>query len=215
VGLYFFVLLSPAQTMIENISLDITTGLIFLVFSYIIGVILSSFSSGTVKQINKLTQYKDIHNLMPDDIFPEEIIKAYKEVMGISENKKIHWAKNHYRMCLMFVSEKMPLISQRIERQRNIALMRRNLIFPLIIWTITGIGWGIKTIVQSSMPWGISLISLSILISVFSIRATIIRMHHGEEIEIRETLSGFLMGYKLGIFTRTNKSSDSTIAINQ
>jgi hypothetical protein len=203
VGLYFLVLLSPVQRYFESITLDITTGLFFLILSYIIGVICSGLSSGVVKQIERLKHYHDIHSTIPDDIFPEEIINGYKKIMGISTKENIKWTNSHYRMCLSFVAEKMPFLAQRIDRQRNVALFRRNLVFPLIVWAIAGIGWGIWNIFQGSIGWGLTLSIFSLLASVFSIVETVNRMHHGIGVEVRETLSAFLTGCKLGVFNKS------------
>jgi len=202
VGLYLLLLLSPAQTTLASINLDITTAFIFLIFSYIIGVILSGFSSAVVKRIEKLKKHKDCHGVIPMDLFPDEIINGFNDVMGISKDEKINWSHAHYRICLMLVSEKLPSLAQRVHRQRNVALFRRNLVFPLIIWAITGVGWGAWNITQGQIWWGISLIIFSLFISGISINETVNRMHHGETVEVRETLSGFITGYKLGVFTK-------------
>jgi hypothetical protein len=203
IGLFLLLLLSPAQKTLASINLDITTGFIFLIFSYIIGVILSSFSSLAVKRIEKLMKHKDVHGSIPSDLFPNDIVGGFKDVMGISKDTPINWSNAHYRVCLMLVMDKMPSLAQRIDRQRNIALFRRNLVFPLIIWAINGIGWGIWNTINGPLSWGILLIIGSIVASGVCIRETVTRMHHGESVEVRETLSGFIAGYKLGIFTKT------------
>jgi hypothetical protein len=102
----------------------------------------------------------------------------------------------------MLVSEKMPSPAQRVHRQRNVALFRRNLVFPLIIWAVTGVGWGSWNITQGLIWWGVSIIIFSVLTSGISINATVNRMHHGETVEVRETLSAFITGYKLGFFAK-------------
>lgn len=202
VGLYVLLLLSPAKQYVGNIPLDITTGLIFLVFSYIIGVILSGFSGAAVSRIEKITKYQDGHGIIPSDLFPDDVIDGFKDVMGIPKDKELKWTQGHYRVCLMMVEEKMPTITQRVERQRIISLFRRNLISPLIVWEITGISWGVSTITRGQMWWGIIIIVFSLAIFGASIKATIDRMHHGAKIEIRETISGFIAGYKLGLFSK-------------
>jgi len=44
-GIYFLLILTPAQHLLSKVSLDITTGILFVVFSYVIGVVISGFSS--------------------------------------------------------------------------------------------------------------------------------------------------------------------------
>jgi hypothetical protein len=201
-GLYLLLLLSPLQKYLAGVSFDITTGLVFLIFSYIIGVILSPFSSGVVKFFEKSRKFKSSQNVIPSDLFPDEILKGFREIMGIAKDEKIMWSRSHYRVCLMLVTEKMPLVAQRVDRQRNVALFRRNLISPLIVWGLTGSSWGIWHLKQSFINWGISLIIGSVLLTVILVGVTINRMHDGEKTETRETLSGFLAGYKLGVFTK-------------
>ena len=202
VGLYFLLILSPAQKFLVGVSFDITTGLVFLIFSYIIGVILSPFSSWVVKFFEKWKKFKSNQNVISSDLFPDEIIKGFREVMGIAKDEKINWSRSHYRICLMLVTEKMPLVAQRVDRQRNVALFRRNLISPLIIWGLTGLSWGTWLITQNFIEWGVSLIVGSISLTAILVGVTISRMHDGEKTETRETLSGFLAGYKLGAFTK-------------
>ncbi len=202
VGLYLLLLLSPLQEYLVDVPFDITTGLVFLIFSYIIGVILSPFSSRVVRFFEKLSKFKSSQNVIPSDLFPDEITKGFREIMGFAKDEKINWSRSHYRICLMLITEKMPLTAQRIDRQRNIALFRRNLISPLIIWGLTGISWGMWYLNQNIFEWGISLIIGSLLLTAILVGVTISRMHDGEKTETRETLSGFLAGYKLGVFTK-------------
>jgi hypothetical protein len=56
-GIYFLLLLSPAENLLGKVPLDITTGILFLVISYVVGVIFSGFSSNLVKLIEKLQKY--------------------------------------------------------------------------------------------------------------------------------------------------------------
>lgn len=202
VGIYLLLLLSPAQVYLANLNLDITTGLVFLIFSYIIGVILSSSSSAILKRIEKLLKYQDQHNFIPSHLFPDEVMSAFREVMELPKDKEIKWTYIHYQICLALILEKMPSSAQHIERQRNIALFRRNLISPLIIWGITGIVWGINEVLLGIVGWGWVFIVISLILSWVSTVSTVKRMHHGVRVEIRETLSAFLAGYKLGVFSK-------------
>ena len=202
VGLYLLLLLFPTNNYLTDLSLDITTGIVFLILSYILGVILSAFSSGVVKYVEKRTKFKSSQSTIPSDLFPNEVMKGFREIMSIAKDEHINWSQSHYQICLMLVAEKMPLVAQRIDRLRNIALFRRNLISPLIIWGITGVSWGIWNITQDIIGWGISLTIGSLVFAITLIRVTIDRMHTGGIYETRETISGFLAGYKLGIFKK-------------
>jgi hypothetical protein len=206
VGMYFLAQLTPAKSIMTISSLDITTGLSFLMASYIIGVILSGFSSEIVQQVEKVTGYKHPHRSLPPDMFPDEITKAFRDVFGVQKGASFSWTINHYRLCRSLVIEKMPALAPRITRQDDMALLRRNLIFPELIWTVLGIGWGIWNINSGARDWGISLIVISLIISFMVIRNTIKRMHNSKGAETRETLLGFLAGYEAGVFSTPKKS---------
>jgi hypothetical protein len=205
-GIYLLVLLTPANSISAISSPDITTGFSFLVLSYIMGVIFSGFSSGMVRWIEKISKYKNPNNSLPPAMLPEEVLKAFYDVASIANEKDFVWTKYHYYLCRSIVTEKMPAIAPRIARQSDMALFRRNLVFPLLVWTVTGIGWGIWSINNGILIWGITLITLSLIGSVLIIKVTIQRMHNSKETETRETLIGFLAGYKTGIIRNPNKS---------
>lgn len=137
-GIYLLVILTPAQYLFRNISFDITTGISFIVISYVVGVVSSGFSSSIVRQIEKWQQYKDVRKIIPFDDFQDDIVKAFQDVFGKTSESKPKWSRNHYYLCRSLVSEKMPAISLRADRQSNLALFRRNLILPLFIWFATG-----------------------------------------------------------------------------
>ncbi len=206
VGIYFLMQLTPAKELLTISSLDITTGISFLIASYIVGVILSGFSFRLVKWVEKLTRYKSPHKFLPPDLFPDEILKAFRDVFDTEKEVNFSWTSNHYRLCRSLVIVKMPILAPRIARQDDMALFRRNLVFPLIIWAAVGIGWGIWNITNGAGDWGAVIIILSLLISFLVLQITIQRLHNSRETETRETLLGFLAGYKTGIFSEAKKS---------
>jgi len=199
-GIYFLLMLSPAHNLLSKISLDITTGVLFLVISYVIGVIFSGFSSNLVKLIEKLQKYKDVRKTIPFDDFRDDVLKAFQDIFGHTAESKSNWSRTHYYLCRSLVSEKMPTIGSRADRQSNFALFRRNLVSPIFVWLITGIAWGISFISSYSLEWGTLLIIATILVSFFSIKTTVDRLHDGESRETREVLLGFLAGYKAKMF---------------
>jgi hypothetical protein len=204
-GLYSLLLLTPAQYLLNKVSLDITTGILFLVISYVMGVIFSGFSRNLVTLIEKLTKYKDVRKTMPFDDFRDEVIKAFQDIFGNTPESKSHWSRTHYYLCRSLVFEKMPTIGLRADRQSNLALFRRNLVLPIFIWFITGVAWSISLINSNFVEWGILLIVITVLAWFFSITTTIDRLHGGESRETREVLLGFLAGYKAKIFIGQRK----------
>ena len=206
VGVYFLAQLTSAKTFFTVSSLDITTGISFLIASYIIGVIFSGLSFGAVKWIEKFTRYKSPQTSLPLDLFPNEIHRAFRDVFGIEKESKFIWTKNHYRLCRSLVISKMPILAPRIARQDDMALFRRNLVFPMFIWSAVGIGWGILNFSQGVRNQGTAVIVFSFLFSFFIIKITIERMHNSINAETRETMLGFLAGYKTGVFDKPKMS---------
>ena len=205
-GLYLIFLLSPSQDTFSNFTLDFTTGIAFLILSYIVGVILSGFSSGLVKQIEKLTKYKNPQDVIPDDLFPLEVIQRYKSMMNINKDETFHWTRNHFRLCRSFVFHTMPVVAQKVQRHADLGLFRRNLVVPLIIWGLAGIFWGISNLLQGFASWGSLLIILSALFSWLSINSAITRLHNSNYVETRDVLLGFIVGYNLGLQNKSSKS---------
>jgi len=204
-GIYFLLLLTPAQHLLSKVSLDITTGILFLVISYIMGVIFSGFSRNLVDLIEKFTKYEEVRKAIPFDDFRDEIIKAFQDIFEHTPESKSNWSKTHYYLCRSLVFEKMPTTGLRADRQSILALFRRNLVFPIFIWFIAGIAWSISFISNNFFEWGILLIIITILTSFFSITTTIDRLHGGDSRETREVLLGFLAGYKAKIFIDRSK----------
>jgi hypothetical protein len=146
---------------------------------------------------------------LPADLFPEEVKKAFRDVFGVEKEVNFSWTSNHYRLCRSLVIVKMPSLAPRIARQDDMALFRRNLVFPLIIWGAVGVGWGISNTNNTTREWGIVAIIFAMLISFFVIQITIQRLHNSRDTETRETLLGFLTGYKTGVLNESKKSEGS------
>ncbi|SRR6266498_968132 len=202
-GIYSLILLTPVQTTFNSISLDITTGIAFLAASYVIGIIGSGLSRDTVKLIEKATKYKNMDKTIRSDTFPEEVVKIFQELTGISKKENISWSFNHYLLCRSFVVEKMPAVAQRLERLNDLALFRRNLILPILIWMVAGIGWGTLTVSNGIREWGLLLIILSMVLSLLAVGSTVKRMHITIEREKQYMFLSFIVGYKMGLFDKS------------
>lgn len=204
-GIYILLILTPVSVILAKISLDITTGILFLVASYVLGVIFSGFSSDLVGLIERLQRYKDIRKTIPINNFQEDILKAFEDIFGKIPDADNTWTRTHYYLCRALVSERMPAISLRADRQSNFALFRRNLLLPIFLWLITGVSWGITFIGQGRPLWGVLLTAITIAGWFFAVKTTVKRLHDGESRETREVLLGFLAGYKAKMFTVENK----------
>jgi hypothetical protein len=204
IGIYLLLLLTPVQATLVSISADLITGAIFLALSYIMGVILSGFSMTMVDWISRAQKHKNPRgSLLPVEQFQDEVRDAFKDVFGIekAENKP-QWSKMHFYLCRSLILDRIPAVAQRAERQSSLRQLRGNLILPILIWVVDGIGWGIWSINNGILAWGISLVISSVIIGFISLKVTITRMYNNEGREIREVLTGFLAGYRIGVFDK-------------
>ena len=204
IGIYLLLFLTPVQATLASISADLITGAIFLALSYIMGVILSGFSMTIVTWISKAQKRKNPRgSLLAVELFQDDVRETFKDIFGIVKaEEKPQWSKIHFYLCRSLILDRMPAVAQRAERQSSLRQLRGNLILPIFIWVVNGIGWGIRSVNNGTLAWGISLISFSVIIGFISLKATITRMYNNEEREIREILTGFLAGYKVGVFDK-------------
>ena len=99
----------------------------------------------------------------------------------------------------------MPNCAQLIQRQIGLRQLRMNLAFPMIIWFIAGLGWGIHQICNGDHFWGVILVAVSVSLVIPVFIMIINRMDSNERREVREVLSAFLAGYRMGLFDKVNK----------
>ena len=148
-GIYSLLMLTPLSQSLINIPTDLTTGILFLGLSYILGVVLSGFTEIFTSQF----RYKTI----PLVGFEEEIEKAFKIIFDV---KKLDgWTRAHFYLCRSLVFEYMPNAFQTIQRQSGLRQLRMNMLPSTLIWILAGIGWGWRIINDGMRQWGIKLIS--------------------------------------------------------
>jgi uncharacterized membrane protein len=202
-GIYLALLLTPFQTYLLTSFSNVTVGLIFLALSYVVGILFSGISLNIVEWVERVQKHKNSRGIITVDKFQDDIVKAFKDVFNVSkDSNKPQWSNAHFYLCRALVLEKMPTVGQRIERQSSIRQLRGNLVFPILIWMVIGIGWGIYLLQIKINEWGIALIASSFIIGVLFLRITFSRMHNNEDREVREVLTGFLAGYSAGIFQK-------------
>lgn len=195
-GLYYLLMLTPLRQSLVNFSTDLTTGILFLAFSYIFGVILSGFTEIFASGFR--------HKSIPLSGFEEEIKKAFKAVFDAKEISE--WTRVHYYLCRSIVFEYMPNAFQTIQRQSGLRQLRMNMLPSTIIWFVAGIAWGWDIINNGVRQWGITLIIISSVFWTSFFIVTINRMKSNDQRETRETLSAFLAGYKAGLFDKVKRS---------
>jgi len=177
--------------------------------SYILGVIFSGFSISLAEGVEKIQKHPNAWDTLQPEKFQEEILHAFREVFSPGKENSRQWSRDHFYLCRALVIEKMPAVAQGAERQSSLRQIRRNLIFPILVWLTVGVVWGVNTINAGQSAWGMGLILLSALVSVFTLRVTLARMYTNETREVRRFLIAFLVGYKAGIFRNEVKEKAS------
>jgi hypothetical protein len=203
-GLYLFLLLTPLRPSLSDSFSSITAGLVFVAISYVIGILFSGISLNIVERVEKRQKHKDSRASILLEGFDDDVLRAFSDIFEMNKDvKNIRWSKEHFYICRTLVLENMPTVAQRVERQSSLRQLRGNLILPIIVWMLVGIGWGISLVQFVSSPgWGFTLIVSSLIIGALFLRVTFSRMHNNEDREVREVLTGFLAGYRTGILTK-------------
>jgi uncharacterized membrane protein YfcA len=192
-GFYFLLRLTPLEASLANFQTDLNTGILFLVISFILGVIVS----GIAEILTKSIRHKNDAQL-PLIGLEKDVKRAFKSVFGGKEN--FEWTRTHFYLCRSIITQYMPNEIQGIQRQSSLRQLRMNLLPSIVIWIFAGLGWGWRIFKSFSENWGILLIATSIILGTATFMITINRMKNNDEREIRETLVAFLIGFKTGLF---------------
>jgi hypothetical protein len=192
---FFLVMLTPLSTSLANLPTDLTAGILFLVFSYITGVVISGFAEIFTNRFRHKSDF-----LIPLKGFEQDIKAAFKDVFDIKDD--IEWTRVHFYLCRSIVFEHMPNEIQGIQRQNSLRQLRMNMLLPILFWVIAGCSWGWKFYASGTREWGVVLIFASIILGIMLFRVTVDRMQNNDAREVRETLSAFLAGYKTGLFLK-------------
>ncbi|MBI5952058.1 MAG: hypothetical protein HY865_10395 [Chloroflexi bacterium] len=201
IGLYFLLLLSPLKTSLANFPTDLNTGILFLVFSFIFGVV----ASGIAEILTQSIRHKN-DTQIPLIGFEKDVKREFKSVFGGKEEFK--WTRTHFYLCRSMINQYMPNEMQGVQRQSSLRQLRMNLLPSMVIWIFAGFGWGLRIFNTSSEYWGILLITTSIILGIVIFTITINRMQNNDEREIRETLAAFLVGSTTGLFKKGKNSKD-------
>jgi hypothetical protein len=203
-GLYILLLLTPLKDMLRHLSADLATGILFLIVSFILGVVFSGFSEIAIKWREPEDRAR-IKSSIPLVNFENDIVSAFRDILKPNQENAAQWSKEQFYLCRSLVIERMPNCAQLIQRQIGLRQLRMNLAFPMIIWFFAGLGWGIHQISNSEYFWGVILIAVSVSFVIPAFIMILNRMDSNERREVREVLSAFLAGYRMGIFDKVNK----------
>jgi len=205
-GIYILLLLTPLQASLTNFSNDFTTGIIFLVLSYIVGILLSGFSEIAFLHYESKSKVKSHKDIIPlSDDLSRTVKEAFKETFKLGKETHVEWCKDYFYLCRSLVFQSMPNALPPIQRQSGLRQLRMNLLPSIVVWGGAGIGWGLK-MANDGNVLGIVLIIASLVLWLLFTRLTINRMQSNEWREVREVLTAFLVGYQTGAFKEKTKS---------
>jgi hypothetical protein len=199
-GIYALLQLSPLGQELPSLSTDLTTGIIFFVLSYIVGVIFSGFSELIFARVKG---YKEVIPL--NDDLKQVILKAFKDTFKITKKANSEWSRDHFYLCRSLVYENIPNILPVIQRQSGLRQLRISLMPGLFIWFLAGVVWGIQEIAKNAVTLGIIIVLGSAVLFLAITIMTINRARSNEWREVREVLTAFAAGYEKGSFREKNK----------
>src|SRR2546428_12064123 len=192
-GLLVLLLLTPLKSAFNILSAGLSTGILFLTVSFIMGVVFSGFSEIAIKWREPEAR-ASIKTSIPFNSFQNDILDAFRDVLKLNREDQIQWSTVHFYLCRALVFEKMQSCSQLIQRQIGLRQLRMNMTFPLVIWFGVGIAWGIHNITNRDLFWRITLIVISISLVIPTFLMIVNRMDSNERREVREVLAAFLVG---------------------
>ena len=108
-GIYVLLLLTPLQPSLTNFSNDFTTGIIFLVLSYIVGILLSGISEKTFQYYENQSKIKSYKDTIPlRDELRRTVKKAFTETFKLNKETHVEWCKDYFYLCRSLVIQSMP-----------------------------------------------------------------------------------------------------------
>jgi hypothetical protein len=200
-ALGILLLLTSLQASPINIPTDFMTGVIFLVLSYIVGILLSGFSEWVSLYVeHKLNMKNYKYDIQLCENLKGAVQGAFKDIFKMET--QLEWCKDYFYLCRSLVIHSMPNALQPIQRQSGLRQLRMNLLPVIVVWGSAGFCWGVKMINDG----GIALIVGSLVLGGLFIITTIKSMQSNEWREVREVLTAFLVGYQTGAFKEKIKS---------
>ena|SRR5690349_11966783 len=137
-GLLVLLALTPLKSTFTILSADLSTGILFLTVSFIMGVVFSGFSEIAFKWREPEAR-ANIKTSIPLTNFHSDVVDALRDVLKLHREEQTEWSTDHFYLCRSLVFEKMQSCAQLIQRQIGLRQLRMNMTFPVIIWFAVGI----------------------------------------------------------------------------
>lgn len=209
-GITALLLLTPLNTKLVNLTMNVTAGVVLVIWSYVFGIILAGFSSRILTWVTKV--YKDDpRKSVPfeDKVLEGEFIKAYKLTFGLNHEVEIEWSAAKFYLCRFLVESYVPNASLLIRRQISLKRLRENLMPTVLIWCLAGIFWAFKCFSESYKGWGTTLLILSPLLSSLILYVLAKSWDGNRKREVRETCIALMVGANTGAFRKLDKTAEA------
>jgi hypothetical protein len=195
-GIFVLLLLTPLKANLLEQTANITTGVIFVVVSYILGVILSGFSEIPFSWI------KGYKAAIPAKMLRPSFVEAFQKTFAISGKSPFTWSRDYFYLCRSLVISHIPNAASLIQRQSSLRQLRINLLPSYVIWLAAGLLWGGWWIGNGdpTLGWGLVIGSFVLVGLIGWITAE--RAISNEYREVREVLTAFEAGYRTGLFKK-------------
>lgn len=209
-GLYILLLLTPLRPQLSRVSVDVSIGVILLVWSYVFGVVLAGFTSLAIGLLRKLIQIAPRVPSFPfsdkqDLDVQQDWQEAYKSVFEVDDSVKVEWSKARFYLSRSLVENQMPFASQLIRRQISLRRVRENMMPCVFIWCLAGVCWGFKWF---PIRWGIAFAVVSLILSALIAMALAASWRGNCEREAQEVCVAMLVGFHAGLFEKQDKKAD-------
>lgn len=172
------------------LKIDLFSGLVFFLFSFVIGVVSSGLSNPIINRIYKIKKIEKPDKSIQLTYLKEDLKKAFKKEFDIDINDE-NWNEEYFYLCRNTVYEYMPGSSSSAFRQGGLRLLRRYMMFPTLFWSLNGVIYGVTNF-QNSCVLSISLILLSLIMGVYMQFNLWNRMYQNRIREIKYTLISFI-----------------------
>lgn len=208
-GLYLLLLLTPLRPHLARLSIDVSTGMILLVWSYTFGVIIAGFASPVLRVLEKISLIGPRVPLeIPLPHLKPDVIKAYRTVFKVDNSTEVDWSEAHFYLSRSLVENWMPVTGQFIRRQLSLRRVRENLTPCMFIWCFAGIGWGCKWFSLGEKVWGIVLASLSPILWLLVVGTLANRWDGNCKREAQEVCLALVVGSHTGLFEKQDKKTE-------
>jgi len=185
-GIYYLFLIIPFSN-IDYLQINFLNGVIFFIISYLVGILLSSFSEAIIEIF---PSYKS--NIPQEWNSKMAVAKLNKLFIKNSNGNEI-WSKDTYYLCRSYVYINMPQVIPLVQRQSSLRQLRINILPVYFIFLLDVIVISLNISKSGKLLESYVLFVFSLLVYVLITIITYNRAKSNERREVREVISAILI----------------------